>query len=496
VTPSPDPTTGPIAALDPPWPIEKPTSRWRFYLPTDQWGMILGFAGIVAVSCISLYESDSMWIGVGLFAFIAVLLHTLFAARRAPWIPGLIVLVALLQWVLAPWVAYHTTPELPVFAMSVPADDYFSFVVPASLLLLAGLYLPLWRISQEPLPRRTTSMPAGFSRMCDTMIVVGLIAGLLINRVPASVKYAMTLVNSLAFVGAFAHLLVRTPGWWWRILAVLGARAAMSTENGLFHDLLLWGTYTGTLAVFVIRPRITTILGLTVASMLFVGALNEAKYSYRRELQLNPQMSLSDRVALLTGQLGSQASQPHETFTGDALTRMVTRLNQGWIIARILVWVPTSEPFAHGETLVSAFRAALLPRIIDPGKYEAGGAINFPRFTGLTITGGTSMNLSPAGEMYANFGRGGGLVAMLLFGVALSLVYYRFASWAHGSPLWWAWAPYVMLYTMQAENGIGEGVNHVAKSFIVMLAVVYYVPAWRALRRWRPGQAAMRAMRI
>jgi hypothetical protein len=75
---------------------------------------------------------------------------------------------------------------------------------------------------------------------------------------------------------------------------------------------------------------------------------------------------------------------------------------------------------------------------------------------------------------------------MFLFGVALGFVYLWFVRWARGSPLWWAWAPYVMLYTMQAENGIGEGVNHVAKSFIVMLAAVYYLPAWRALRRWDP----------
>jgi hypothetical protein len=487
--------TGPIAALDPPWPIERRAiPRW-FYIPVDQWGLILGFAGIVAVSCVSLYESDSMWIGVGLFATVAVMLHTLFAARVAPWIPGLIALMALVQWVIAPWVAYHTTPELPVFAMSVPASDYFSFSVPAALLLIAGLYAPLWRISQRLLPRRSSATPPGFARTCDAMVIFGFAANLMIYRVPDALRYAMTLLSYLSFVGAFGLLLVRSPGWWWRVLAVLALRAAMSTENGLFHDLLLWGAYTGALAVFVARPRVTTVLAIVLVSAFLIGVLNEAKYSYRKALQLNPGMPLADRVSALTGQLGVQAAQPNATFTGDALTRIVTRLNQGWIIARILVWVPTSQPYAGGETLVTAFRAAIVPRVLDPGKYEAGGAINFPRFTGLTITGGTSMNLSPAGEMYANFGRGGGLVAMFFFGLCLGLVYYWFANAAQSSPLWWAWAPYVMLYTMQAENGIGEGVNHVAKSFVVMMAVVYYVPAWRALRRWHLRRA-MRAARI
>jgi|HubBroStandDraft_6_1064221.scaffolds.fasta_scaffold138920_2 hypothetical protein len=479
----------PIGALDPPWPIERRGAPRWFYIPVDQWVVILVLAGIVAVCAIPAYESDSMWIGVGLFAAVVAVLHTLFAARMVPWIPGLIALMALLQWVIAPWAGYHTTPELPVFAMSVPPDEYFSYAVPAAALLLLGLYTPLWRISQQPLPRRSVSTPAGFSRTCDAMIVFGFAANLLINHSPDSLRYLMTLLSYLSFVGAFGHLLVRTPGWWWRVLAVLAVRAAMSTENGLFHDLLLWAAYTGALAVFVARPRVTTILAIVAASAFLIGVLNEAKYSYRRALQLNPGMPLVDRVAALTGTFENQASLPQETFTGDALTRIVTRLNQGWIIARILVWVPTSEPFARGETVMTAFRAALVPRLLDPGKYEAGGAINFPRFTGLTIAGGTSMNLSPAGEMYANFGRNGGLFAMYLFGVGLGLVYLWFANAAQSSPLWWAWAPYVMLYTMQAENGIGEGVNHVAKSFLVMMAVVTYVPAWRTLRRWHLRRA-------
>jgi hypothetical protein len=41
-----------------------------------------------------------------------------------------------------------------------------------------------------------------------------------------------------------------------------------------------------------------------------------------------------------------------------------------------------------------------------------------------------------------------------------------------------------MLYTMQAENGIGEAVNHVVKSALVMVAFMSVVPAWAVLRQW------------
>lgn len=147
-----------------------------------------------------------------------------------------------------------------------------------------------------------------------------------------------------------------------------------------------------------------------------------------------------------------------------------------------MYWTPTREPYAHGETLLTAVRSVLVPRVIDPNKYMAGGYSFFTRFTGIALRG-TSMNLSAAGEMYANFGRTGGMIGLFCFALCLGSLFGWFARWAVDSPLWWAWAPYVMLYTMQAESGIGEALNHVARSALVMMVIVWTVPAWKNLRQ-------------
>ena len=180
----------------------------------------------------------------------------------------------------------------------------------------------------------------------------------------------------------------------------------------------------------------------------------------------------------------NQLEEPLGPFSGRSLSRSVARANQGWIISRTMYWTPTREPYAHGETLLAALHSVLVPRIIDPNKYVAGGSY-FTRFTGVSLRG-TSMNLSPPGGMYANFGPRGGLIGVFVFALGLGLLYRVFARWAMDSILWWAWAPYVMLYAMQAETGIGEAVNHVARSLLVMVVVVWVVPAWKSLRRWQP----------
>jgi hypothetical protein len=455
-----------------------------YFIPVSLWLVIGIAASVVPLSLIGAYEQDSLWVGVGIALAVVVVLHTGFAVRTVPWVPGLILMVALLQWVLGPWAGYHVPPYLPTYAMAVPASDYFSYAVPATLLLAIGLYLPLWRLGRRTVARIAPTVPVDFVHTCDIMIVVGSVASVIqVFPMPLTLQYAMLLVGYVSFVGAFGLLLARSTGWGWRLAAVLGLRAVLTSSDGMFHDLLLWTAYTVALLGFVFRWRVRTLVVLAVGAVLVMGMLNEMKLAYRLELGESPEMPLTGRAELMASAMQSQIDRPLAAFSEPGLSHTVTRVNQGWIIARILYWVPTREPFARGETLWAAVRAAVLPRVLDPGKYLAGGFWYFERFTGMSMRQ-VSMNLSVAGEMYANFGRQGGLIGVLLFGIVLGLVYRVFARWGVENPLWWAWAPYVMLYTMQAENGIGEAVNHVVKSFVVMIAFMSVVPAWQTLRRW------------
>jgi hypothetical protein len=368
-----------------------------------------------------------------------------------------------------------------VFRMALPPPDYFAYAVPVTITFALGMYLPMWRLGTTAKVPRSAVEPRDFRVTCDIMIVIGMISFFFITRVSLNVRFVITLLTYLAFIGAYGLMMVSAKGWVWKLSAVMAIRVAMSTSEGLFHDLLLWVVYTGALIIFTKRVKVRVILLIALAGTFFVGVLDEAKFAYRNEIRANPDMTVPERFEALGQLIVEQSQLPVETFTGDALSHFVTRLNQGWIIARIMYWVPVQEPYANGETIVNAFRAALIPRVLDPGKYEAGGIVYFERFTGFHLYN-TSMNLGVAGEMYANFGLLGGIVAAFLFGIGIGFVYRIFFVLAQSSIFWWAWAPYVLLYSMQAENGIGEGVNHVAKAFVVMLGVLYTIPAWRTLR--------------
>jgi hypothetical protein len=453
----------------------------RYFLTIDNWWIIIGVAAVVSFASITLYERDSMLIGIGLFCSIIVFLHTLRVSPNVPWIPGLISIVAFTQWVIAPWANYHVPPDAVVFEMTLPPPDYFIYAVPVTIAFAVGMYAPMWSLSRSATSPRTAVEPADFRTTCNIMIVIGMSAFPFISRVGLNIRFVFTLLTYLAFIGAYGLMMVSAKGWVWKLGLVMAMRMAMSTSEGLFHDFLLWVVYTGALIIFTKRVKLWRIMVVIVAGAFFIGVLDEAKFAYRAEIRADPDMSLVDRFQALGELVSTQAQTPVETFTGDALSHFVTRLNQGWIIARVMFWVPEQEPYANGETLINAFRAALIPRVLDPGKYEAGGVEYFERFTGFRLYN-TSMNLGVAGEMYANFGLVGGVLGALFYGFGIGYVYRLFFVLSQRSIFWWAWAPYVLLYSMQAENGIGEGVNHVAKASVVLLGVVYSVPAWRTLR--------------
>ncbi|HEY5743248.1 MAG TPA: hypothetical protein VIS99_11965, partial [Terrimicrobiaceae bacterium] len=173
------------------------------------------------------------------------------------------------------------------------------------------------------------------------------------------------------------------------------------------------------------------------------------------------------------------------TLSEEDLSHLSVRYNHGWIVARVIDTVPEIEPYAKGETIIGAFSAAALPRMLSPDKYVAGGEY-FERFTQTRLydsrTGErlASMNLGFAGEFYANFGFTGGIIAGGLWGLVSGLIFRWFCKRGSICHLWWAFYPYIFSYGMKAEEGIGEIVNWLIKAAAIAAAAIYLLPGLRS----------------
>lgn len=477
---------------------ERVVKRFLF-VETTRWPIIVIASLVAPLVLYPLYVNDSMWLGAGVAVMVLIGWHALIVGRRMPWIPGLAIATAALQWVIAPWITYHIGAYFVAFDMVVPASEYFAYAVPALAVLAAGMLLPLRRPGREPIAQAAAGAAATrrFRKVCDVMVGLGILTQLVVAPTlgGGSLAFVGVLVGNLGFVGALALLLAKAPGWQWRALLVLSVQALVSSASGMFHDLVLWTSYFGLTLIYVYRLRVSTIAVLVAAGIAVIMILNVVKREFRQSLQTT-QTGLFGSAAMLGNAMMANAD-PTLAYEGNGFKANITRLNQGWIIARVLYWVPSREPYARGETIAASVRATLLPRIIDPNKLALGGRTYFNRFTGMELHG-TSMDLSIAGETFANYGYWGGLLGVFVFGLFIGSVYRVFLRLGRRSLLWWAWAPFVLLYSTRAENSIGEVSNLIVKSAIVMLAVISVVPAWTMLRaplreRFGRTRAAARA---
>ena len=440
---------------------------------------------VVAVVTYPSYAGVSPWLGPGIALSVFVAWHSFEASRGVPWIPGLVLATACVQWVLAAWANYVLEVRLPMGVMAVDPERYFHFAVPVTIALACGLYLPLLRagrLGPRLMYRKPVVLPASLARTCEAMVIGGTLARVFVFPLaPYSIRFAVYLVALLAIVGAFGLMLLQKPGWQWRVLLVLGWMFFYQAADLQFLEVLLWTIAGALLLTYRYRPRLRQVLPIAVVGGMIFLSINAFKTMHRDDLR-RESLSAQERASKSSSLITDQLRQPDLLFSPRNLGGQVTRLNEGWVISRILAWVPLAEPFARGETVIDGLRSVFVPRVFDVEKATVGGEMTIPRFTGIELINGTSIGLSVPGELYANFGELGAVAGTFLYALFIGWVFTIFVRRALVSPIWWAWAPYVLFTPISAEQDFSTVVNQIAKAALVMAAVVAVAPGWKELR--------------
>jgi hypothetical protein len=470
--------SAPSAATSP-----KRRAPLRLLVPSRSVAHAFNVAVVAALVLMPFYAERSWWLGLGVLIAVFALVHGVAAGYRTVWLPGLIVVIACVQWVLAAWSDYDVSGR-----MAVGPDDYFRFAVGTTLAFVLGLYAPLWNAASVP-PEETAPLKPVSARLMERTSTI-MVAGGAVVRVavvpfmPTSVRYAVYMVSLLSMVGALTLLLLGARRWpLWAIVAFAPIAFGNATDLQ-FLDSFQYILCVACVAVYRFRPKKSLLLVLSLPAIAFFLAVSAFKAFSRDDLRKQEQTA-QERARAASSTLVGFARQPEVLLGTTVVQRTMGRLNEGYITSRMLAWMPTAEPYAGGETLVGGARAALLPRVLDPNKFVSGGQDMIPRFTGIQLEGATAMGLSVPGEMYANFGPAGAILGTFLYGLVIGLIYRALLRRSHASILWWAWGPYLFLSILSPEQGFAENANHVAKSALIMWAFLKVVPAWRRVPRRR-----------
>ena len=148
------------------------------------------------------------------------------------------------------------------------------------------------------------------------------------------------------------------------------------------------------------------------------------------------------------------------------------RTNQAWLVSCTMEKVPIDQPFENGQQILTSFLDALLPRIINPDKQEAGGFERIKKYTNLILTKGTSMGIGYLGESYINFGVIGGVICMGCLGLLFSYVEKTILITSKKYPLLLIPFPFYVLVLLGSGNDFFWIFNNLIMGSIIIAGVV------------------------
>lgn len=315
--------------------------------------------GIAAIFFFIFVAATEMYIysvlGISLFLFFGVKLF--FGLGREIEVRDLMILLTSLQWIIGPLLSFYFFPDNPIFYMAVDEYAYMDFVFPATLALAVGLYLPFWRKpeNEQFMLDHIKALLKRYPQIDLILIVTGSLAEIFSEYSPFGHFFAF-LLASTRFVGLYFLLVNDRPYKWWIFGAVIIWFLSISVSQAMFHDLILWLGFMIMIIAFIYKFSIAQRLIYGIAFLVIIFLIQTIKQDIRsmayRERDLN---AFSETIT-------ETAGDTEFLFSEVNLEATVYRINQGWIIARILNYMPAYEPFAQGETIWQGLYESIVPR--------------------------------------------------------------------------------------------------------------------------------------
>lgn len=383
-----------------------------------------------------------------------------------------ILFIASLEILLVPALTYWVFPA----SMPVESSAYLGYALPAYLAFYGGL---TWFNRHEPEQPHGGQIRASAAYLQDkqsasiVLLLIGLGGYALKTFVPAVPTMIGTLPSYCLFISAFyayySKSTLRVP-----IIGIgFGVLLGYTIQAGMFGELFSWLML---MALFIAagRPRPLTIRaksGFIVIAVLFLLLIQSVKGEYRRSTWGYQRSERRGNAGLLGELIADRFAHPGKMLNAEHLFVSLARFNQGIMIGSAMAKVPTHVAYANGEVLLS-FLYPLVPRLVWPDKPQTGGYENIRRFTTLRQTENTSINLSPLGEGYVNFGYGGILFA-LLYGLLLGGIFRRVMHRSERVPSLILWLPALYIGCLTMETDILSTWGSLVNT-IIFVALLYW----------------------
>lgn len=400
-----------------------------------------------------------------------------------------------LQFFVGATLAYNGLDQYQyqLYVMRIPEEEYFSYVIPAVLMFIAGLHLNAGSLKGEQVDEKgITYFVQKNPRLPYFFIGIGFVSSIVASFFSSELAFVFYLFGGFKFIGLFLLVLGSKDLKPLPMVVVIGSIVSSSLGAGMFHDLLTWIVFTA--SVYGIKYKFgqnIKIAGAT-AFIVLVALIQVMKGVYREALRGGSEQGGLETFA----KLALDQNEGNEGLFGfRRLAENNVRINQGFIISNIMITVPNRVPFQNGAQMYEVFEAAILPRIIAPNKLKAGDRSTFTKYSGIPIRQGTSMSLSSVGDAYINFGLIGGCFFMFFLGLMYNITLQMFGKYSVRYPILILFTALSFYYPIRPDSALQTILGHLFKSIML---IAFVVNVWKdqfsiplRMSKWMPSRPAL-----
>ena len=425
-------------------------------------------AGLVSL-ILGVYWLSALGVSASVYYFVRLLQET---GIDLP-IESFILVIASIQWIIGPVLAYAGLSHHYKYHMYVPETEYMALAVPSVILWSLGLYS--FRSNKRiALVRHYAGITRQIVNRAEFLpfylIGIGFVFSFLVDSFPPELAFPAYILSNIKYIGLIYLIFSDRQEHKVAILMAAFLLTFLSSLQGaMFHDLILWSAFIGMYAAYVLQPTLAKKIVMVSLGLMFMFVLQSAKEDYRAKLKQQGQGGNVEKFLVSV----DERFEAEANLRASNLEKTVNRINQGWIISRIMTGTPRYLPYAGGETIIVALKASLLPRLLYPDKPIAGGKENYEKYVGFELQSSTSMGISLLGEAYINFGVQGAWIFMFIFGLISSFVIQRFFLLAAQYPTIWLWFPLILLHFVKAETELLVQLNFLVKSILMVYVFVW-----------------------
>ncbi|TLX73207.1 hypothetical protein E9993_15565 [Labilibacter sediminis] len=428
-------------------------------------------AFILAV-IVQLITNINYWSLVGFCMAIIIFIDFINNIGKTLLIKEAMLLFAAIQWVIGPFIEFQKTSHHYLFKMYVTEEVYMSYLTPTLIGLYIGLNLIHYKTSLFRLKENATLLIHNHPKLPYILIGSGFILPFFSFIIPGALGFVVYLVAQAKYIGVILLLFSTNENRWKVFWGMLIFAFLESAARGMFHAFLLWGVLIFTFVAYELKFNLTRKIWVVSIGLVMVLTLQSVKNEYR---QLVWYQGYSGNKIELFFNLAFKNVTSGSIFSSSQSEEMTTRMNQGWIISKIMSQVPKEINYANGSTIWDAIEATILPRFLAPHKKVAGGKENFEKYTGLDLQSSSSMDISLAGEGYINYGPRGGIVFMLVWGLFIAWFISKCEYINRYYPTFLLWLPLLFLQVVKAETSLIVVLNYLIKAFILQYAIFWFV---------------------